>query len=95
MERAALHRELDEAQVTFHRLVSGANDADLRRPSAGTGGQALGVKRQHHLIDTDQSALPLAHDLRLEAARPIARHVDLDRAAAFGEHGFRQALLLR
>ena len=36
MEPAALHRELDEAQVTFHRLVSEANDADLRRPSAGT-----------------------------------------------------------
>ena len=36
MERAALHRELDEAQVTFHRLVAEADEADLRRPSAGT-----------------------------------------------------------
>src|ERR1700754_3007577 len=36
VDRAAVHRELDEARMTFHRLVSEARDADLRRPSAGT-----------------------------------------------------------
>lgn len=36
MDRAALHRELDDAQVTFHRLVSDASDAGLRRVSDGT-----------------------------------------------------------
>ena len=36
MDRAALHRELDEARTTFHRLASEANDAALRRPSEGT-----------------------------------------------------------
>lgn len=36
MDRAAVHRELDEARVTFHRLLSEADEADLRRPSDGT-----------------------------------------------------------
>jgi hypothetical protein len=36
VDRAALHRELDEARASFHRMVSEADDADLRRPSEGT-----------------------------------------------------------
>jgi hypothetical protein len=36
VDRAALHRELDDAQVTFHRLVSEADSAGLRRLSDGT-----------------------------------------------------------
>jgi hypothetical protein len=36
MDREAVHRELDAARTTFHRLVDSATAADLRRPSNGT-----------------------------------------------------------
>ncbi len=36
MDREAVHRELDSARESFHRLLAGATEADLRRPSDGT-----------------------------------------------------------
>jgi DinB family protein len=36
VDRAGLHRELDDARMTFHRLVSGADRAALHRLSDGT-----------------------------------------------------------
>jgi hypothetical protein len=36
------------------------------------GGQALGIQRQHDLIDPGQPPLPLLDDLRLERALPVA-----------------------
>lgn len=36
MDRETVHRELDEARASFHRLVAEAGEEDLRRPSAGT-----------------------------------------------------------
>ncbi|MGH3758409.1 DinB family protein [Actinophytocola sp.] len=34
--RDTVHRELDDARATFHRLVAAASPAELRRPSDGT-----------------------------------------------------------
>jgi hypothetical protein len=53
------------------------------------GGQALGIEREHHLIDPVEPALPLAHDLRLERAGTIPRDVDLDLASVLGQHRLR------
>ena len=50
------------------------------------GGQALGIQRQHHLIDPRQPPLPLADDLRLERAIAVPRHPDRHLAAALGQH---------
>jgi hypothetical protein len=36
MDRALTHDELEQARDDFHRLVAGADEADLRRPSNGT-----------------------------------------------------------
>lgn len=36
MDRARTHDELEQARDDFHRLVGGADEADLRRPSNGT-----------------------------------------------------------
>ena len=36
IDRQVLHNELDQARIAFHRLVSGAANADLRRRSIGT-----------------------------------------------------------
>ncbi|MEV0174124.1 DinB family protein [Streptomyces sp. NPDC050803] len=36
VDRQAIHAELERARVTFHRLLDGATDADLRRGTAGT-----------------------------------------------------------
>ena len=36
MGRQAVHGELETARAAFHRLVEGATEADLRRPSVGT-----------------------------------------------------------
>lgn len=36
VDRDVVHRELEDARETFHRLVASAGDADLRRPSNGT-----------------------------------------------------------
>ncbi|MFJ3658352.1 DinB family protein [Streptomyces nigra] len=35
-DRRAIHEELERARTTFHRLVDGASDADLRRGTEGT-----------------------------------------------------------
>ena len=43
-------------------------------------GQPLGRQRQHHLIDPAQPPAALGHHRRLERARPVPGHVDLDRA---------------
>jgi hypothetical protein len=50
------------------------------------GGQTLGIQRQHHLVDPRQAPLPLAHDLRIEDAGPITRHIDLDPTGGLGQH---------
>ena len=55
----------------------------MRRDLAG--GQAAGGQRQHDLVDAVQPPLPLAHDLRVEAAIPVPRDLDLDRTD-LGEH---------
>src|SRR5262245_14607904 len=36
VDREVVHRELEEARSSFHRLVAGASEAELRRPSDGT-----------------------------------------------------------
>lgn len=36
MDRSAVHDEIDRARASFHELLDGASDADLRRPSDGT-----------------------------------------------------------
>jgi hypothetical protein len=36
MDRASVHQELEEARASFHRLVAGADEDGLRRPSNGT-----------------------------------------------------------
>ena len=36
MDRAGIHHEMEQARTSFHRLITGASDADLRRPSSGT-----------------------------------------------------------
>ena len=46
----------------------------------------LAYRREHDLVDVAEPALPLAHELRLEGAVAVPRHLDLDRAAAVGEH---------
>jgi hypothetical protein len=51
-------------------------------------GKALRGQRQHHLIHARQPALPLAHDVRLEAALHVPGHLDLDRPD-IGQHGLR------
>ena len=50
-----------------------------------TGGQALVHQLDDQIVDPDQPALALADQLRLEAAGPVPRHVDLHRADV-GEH---------
>ena len=53
------------------RLLAHRGAVDLREVRADLPGrQALGIQRQHDLIDAGQPPLPLAHDLRLERARP-------------------------
>ena len=52
------------------------------------GREALGGERDDHRVDPVQAALTLAHRLRVEAAVPIPRHLDLDRAD-LGEHRLR------
>jgi hypothetical protein len=42
-------------------------------------GHALGVKAKDDLVDPVQPPLPLPHDLRLEAARPVPRGVQRHR----------------
>jgi hypothetical protein len=49
------------------------------------GREALGRQRQHDPVDPVQAPLPLAHDLRLEAAVAVAGHLDLHRAD-LGQH---------
>lgn len=36
VDRQALHDEMERARATFHKLLDGASDDDLRRPSNGT-----------------------------------------------------------
>ncbi|HWE87994.1 MAG TPA: DinB family protein [Pseudonocardiaceae bacterium] len=36
MDRQAVHDELESARTEFHRLLDGATEAELRRPSDGT-----------------------------------------------------------
>jgi len=36
MDRERIHRELEQARASFHQLIAGASEADLRRPSNGT-----------------------------------------------------------
>ncbi len=36
VDRQAIHQELERARTTFHRLLDGAADADLRRGTQGT-----------------------------------------------------------
>ena len=36
MDRSAVHDEIDRARASFHELLDGASDADLRRRSDGT-----------------------------------------------------------
>ncbi|MFD6288291.1 DinB family protein [Streptomyces sp. NPDC060205] len=36
LDRQAIHEELEQARMTFHQLLDGACDADLRRPTEGT-----------------------------------------------------------
>ncbi|BCL25110.1 hypothetical protein GCM10017668_69530 [Streptomyces tuirus] len=43
-------------------------------------------QRQRHLVDPGQPPLPLPDDLRLERARSVTRHLDLDRPDV-GQHG--------
>ena len=53
------------------------------------GREALGIQRQHDLIDTVKPSLPLAHDLRLERPGPVTRHLDLDLPGRLGQHRLR------
>ncbi len=60
---------------------------DLRQMRGDlTGRQTLGGQRDHHLVHTAQTPLPLRDDPGLEAGIAVAWHVDLDRAD-IGEHG--------
>lgn len=36
LDRQAVHEELERVRATFHRLLDGASEADLRRPTKGT-----------------------------------------------------------
>lgn len=36
LDRLAVHEELERVRATFHRLLDGASEADLRRPTKGT-----------------------------------------------------------
>ena len=65
------------------RLLRHRGAVDLGEVRADlAGGQALGIQRQHHLIHPDQPPLTLPHDLRLERAIPVPRHLDADLATA-------------
>ena len=46
---------------------------------------AAGVQRDDLVVEAVEAGLALGHDLRLEGAVAIARHVDLDRAV-LGQH---------
>jgi hypothetical protein len=48
--------------------------------------QTPGRQGQHHLVDTGQPPLPLLDDLWLEAALPVAGHLDFD-WSDLGQHG--------
>jgi len=50
------------------------------------GGQALGIQRQHHLIDTRKPPLALADDLRLKRAIPVPWNLDGHLARRLGQH---------
>src|SRR5512133_1234561 len=50
------------------------------------GGQALGIEREHDLIDAAQPSLPLLDYLWFEAAGTIARHLDIDLPGGLGQH---------
>ena len=53
------------------RLLAHRGAVDLSEVRSDLpGGQALGIQRQHDLIDPAQPPLPLLDDLRLEACRP-------------------------
>jgi len=54
--------------------------ADLAR------GQALGIQRQHDLIDPGQPPLPFPGDLRPGRAMPVAGHLDRYLPAGLGQH---------
>ena len=51
-------------------------------------GKSLGGQRDHQIVHPGQAALPLADQLRLEAAGSVPRHLDFDRPDV-GQHGFR------
>ncbi len=79
---------------TVHHLVGDGGDGLLRHVGAvhlgqvGADlavGQPLGRQRQDHVVDPGQAPLPFPHDLRLERARSVPRHADLDRTDV-GEH---------
>src|SRR6187200_3262343 len=48
------------------------------------GREPAGVERQDHLVDLPEPPRPFRHDLRLERAIPVARHVDRDRSIRSG-----------
>jgi hypothetical protein len=69
------------------RLLAHRRAVDLGEVRADLpGGQALGIQRQHDLIDPGQPPLPLLDDLRLERAMPVARHLDRYLPAGLGQH---------
>jgi hypothetical protein len=71
-------------------LPAHARAVDLLEVSRDLPGrEALGIQRQHDLIDTGQPPLPLAHDLRLECPGPVPRHLQLHLAAGLGQHRLR------
>ena len=51
-----------------------------------TGGQPLGIQRQHHFVDVGQPPLTLLHDHWVERGFTVTRHVDLHVAAGIGQH---------
>ncbi len=69
------------------RLLAHRRAVDLGEVRADLAGrQALGIQRQHDLIDPGQPPLPLLDDLRLERAVPVAGHLDRYLPAALGQH---------
>ena len=72
------------------RPVSFDTDAaeDLREVEADLPGrQAIGIQREHNLINLSEPALTFVHDHRLERAVPIPRHINCDMASRAGQHG--------
>src|SRR3954454_14357229 len=56
--------------------------------------EAFGGERDDHRVDPTQPALAFTYRLRLEAAVPIPRHLDVDRAD-LGEHPLRAGTVAR